>query len=669
MKKFRFVLLIFLVLLAFPKTQASADPPYTTWALGPGGRLFMTQDAYIPVAEVDLPISGAEDMVILPDGTLYVADTGKGRIVQFKDFRETAVIGKDVLQSPTGLFVDEDGMMYVADARKNEVFIFQPDGTLFKEFGRPKEPLFGKTREFLPRKIAVDQRKNLYIISEGSVNGVVQMNMDGRFIGYFGANTATMSLKMVLQRLFLTKEQLEQFVKNEAASPSNIAIDHQAMVYTITAGTFPNKSIRKFTIAGKNIFPDTVGSSSFRDVHVSEDGLLVAVSAEGEIYEYDTKGFLLFRFKAKDQGDQRMGTLVNPTAVARYQGQIYVLDKDKNAVVIYKATEFANRVHQGVRLYMEGYYSEAKPYFQEILTYNGSFILAYQALADAYFKERDFPRALQSYRYAYDRQGYSQAFWELRNVVLQKYLSPFILGLIGLSLAQSIFQRVERRKRWLDPLRQWLGGLARYQWVDDFVFLFRFIKQPADSFYYIKKKLRGSLGFAFGIYAWVVVSRVLSLYLTAFPFNPYASPAFIRVENEILYTLGLMFLWNAANYLVSTISDGEGRVRDVVIGTAYSLFPYALFCVPIALFSNVLTLNEVFIYTFSMQLMYAWVGLMLFLMVMEIHNYSFSETVRNILITLFTMGMFLLTGYILYVLFGQLFDFVHAILQEVRLRG
>jgi len=56
-------------------------------------------------------------------------------------------------------------------------------------------------------------------------------------------------------------------------------------------------------------------------------------------------------------------------------------------------------------------------------------------------------------------------------------------------------------------------------------------------------------------------------------------------------------------------------------------------------------------------------------MVKEIHNYSFSETVRNILITLFTMGMFLLTGYILYVLFGQLFDFIHSILQEVRLRG
>ena len=60
---------------------------------------------------------------------------------------------------------------------------------------------------------------------------------------------------------------------------------------------------------------------------------------------------------------------------------------------------------------------------------------------------------------------------------------------------------------------------------------------------------------------------------------------------------------------------------------------------------------------------------MLFIMVKEIHNYSFGETVRNLGLTLFTMGLFLLTGYILYVLFNQLYDFISAIVQEVGLRG
>jgi hypothetical protein len=120
---------------------------------------------------------------------------------------------------------------------------------------------------------------------------------------------------------------------------------------------------------------------------------------------------------------------------------------------------------------------------------------------------------------------------------------------------------------------------------------------------------------------------------------------------------------------VSTISDGEGRVRDVIIGTAYSLFPYALIALPVAIISNVLTLNEIFLYTFSLNIMWVWTGIMLFIMVKEIHNYTFSETVRNVLVTIFTMALFLLTGYILYVLFNQLFDFVSAIIREIGLRG
>ncbi|MGQ9767000.1 MAG: YIP1 family protein [Anaerolineae bacterium] len=673
-------LLLLLLLLAAPGVQVEALAPYTTWAMGPNGRLFLTQDAYIPLDEIDLPVSAPEEMHFAADGFLYVADTGRGRVVKLDQaFQVVAEFGQGLLQAPTGLFVDRDGVLYIADAGKNKVVILDREGNLIREFGRPTEPLFGKNRAFLPRKIAVDVRKNLYVVSEGSVDGLVMLNTDGNFIGYFAANTAQMSLKMILQRLFLTKEQLAQFIKNEAASPSNVSLDRQSLVYTITAGTAGEKSIRKFNIAGRNLYGDVYGSTTFRDLHVSGDGLLTAVDANGKIYEYDLNGTLLFVFGAPDKGEQRLGTLASPTAIERVGDRLYVLDKDKNAIVIYQATAFAKKVHDGVRLYMEGFYQEAKPHFEEVLTYNGLFIMAYQAIADAYYKEGNYPAALTAYRYAEDRRGYSETFWELRNAVLQRHLGNGLLALAGLWAVSSLFSRLERRRSWLEPLRRRTNlsasshganlSASYYRLAEDFLFLFRFIKRPADSFYYLKKDLRGSLTFALLLYAWVVVARVLSLYLTGFIFNPYANPSQVRVETEVLYFVLPLVLWNVANYLVSTISDGEGRLRDVIIGTAYSLFPYALFALPIALLSNVLTLNEAFLYSFSTQLMWAWVGLMLFIMVKEVHNYSFSETVRNILTTLFTMAIFLLTGYILYVLFNQLFEFIRAIVQEVGLRG
>lgn len=666
-KTLRVVLLVAVILLS--TSSVGAVSPYTTWAWGPGGYFFMTQDAYTPVDEIDLPISSAEDMFITPDGTIYIADTGNARIVKLKNFEVVASYGEGILAGPTGVFVDEEGILYVADGKSNTIVILDKNGNLLTQFGRPDEPLFGSSTEFLPRKIAVDKRKNLYIISEGCANGIVQMNTDGDFIGYFGANRSKMSLKMILQRMFLTKEQLAQFVKNQAPSPSNIAIDNQSLVYTVTPGATDYQAISKFTISGKNIFPAAPGSATFRDIHVSDSGLVLTVDATGSIYEYDALGMILFIFGAPDRGDQRLGTLRNPTAIERYGEYIYVLDKEKNAVVSYQTTAFAQTVHHGVRLYMDGFYAEAKPFFEDVIALNGSFIMSYRAIGDAYFKAGDYRNALANYRYGEDQRGYSQAFWELRNAILQKYLGGALIGLVGLWLAGSILTRLEKRHKWFDPARAWFKSLQKYKLVDDLVFMFRFIKQPVDSFYYIKKKFRGSLKFALLVYVWVLLVRILSLYLTGFVFNQHVPLSHIRVGNEIAITIILLVIWNAANYLVSTISDGEGRVRDVIIGSAYSLFPYVLFALPIALLSNVLTLNEVFIYTFSLDIMWFWMGLMLFIMVKEVHNYSFGETIKNILITIFTMALFLLAGYILYVLFSQMFDFVSAVLQEVGLRG
>jgi len=670
MKKLTLLLIIVFSVLAI-NIPVSASAPYQTWTLGPGGFYYPVQDAYTPVGEIALPISEAEDMFLAPDGFLYIADTGNSRIVKIDDnFEIIAEFGVDILDEPTGLFVDEDSTLYIADAGTNTVFIIDSDDNLVNEFGRPTEPLFGANNQFLPRKISVDVRKNLYIVSEGSVNGLVMLNIHGDFIGYFGANSAQMSIKMILQRAFLTEEQLQQFIRNEAPSPTNVALDERSLVYTITSGARRGESIRKFNISGANLFDDwIVGSTGFRDIDVSNDGLLVTIDGDGHVFEYDHNGTLIFVFGALERGDQRLGLLSNPTAIERVGDDLYVLDKSKNAIVVYEVTDFARQLHEGVALYTEGYYEEARPYFEEVLNDNGLVLMAYQALADAAYKELDYDTALSYYRLADDRNGYSEAFWELRNAVLQDYLGTALIVIVIIWIAWSIFSRLEKRYHWLDPLRKWGNSLKKFQLIDDFVFMFRFIKKPADSFYYIKHDQRGSLPFAFIIYAWVVILRIVSLYFTGFVFSPYYSTSWqVRIETEIMYTIVPLILWNVASHLIASINDGEGHARHVIIGSAYSLFPVVLMWLPITLVSNLLTVNEVFLYSFTAQLMWLWTGIMLFIMVKEIQNYEFGETVRSILTTLFTMAIFLLTAYILYVLFNQLYEFVQAIIQEAGLR-
>lgn len=669
MMKKLWILSAIAVLLVLSTLPVLAKTPYTTWSFGPGDTLIMTQSAYEPLEELDLPIKGAQDFVITETGILYIADTGNHRIVKVENGQITAEYGNDLLKGPTGLTLDEDGNFYIADGASNTIVILDPLGNLIRSFGKPDEPLFGQSNEFLPRKIAIDVRKNLYIIGEGSNDGIIQMNTEGDFIGYFGANLAQMSLKMIIQRLFLTKEQLAQFIKNEAPSPVNIAIDERGLVYTVTGGSDTSRTIRKFNIAGNNVLGATYGTNSTRDIHVAQDGIMVTVNSEGLIIEYDINGSILFFFDAKDLGDQRLGSLKNPSAVLRYQDRLIVLDSAKNAIVVYQETAFAKLVHDGVKLYTEGLYLDAQPYFESLIDANGSFLLSYMALGNAAYQRREFDAALSYFRLGESRYWYSQAFWELRNVFIQNNLGWGLLGLLGYWILRKLVRALDRAKHVLDPVRQLMRRLRSRRWISDVMFLGSFIKHPLDSYYRIKQNERGSLGVALGIFAWVILARLLSLMLTGFIFNPFASIYEIRIENEIFLSVGLIVLFIAANYLIASISEGEGRLRQVIIGTAYSLMPLALLILPITLISNGLTLNERFIYELLNQLMWGWTALLLFIMIKEIHNFTFTENVRVTLLTIFTMILMVLVMYILYFLFNQLYEFVYSIWQEVRVRG
>jgi uncharacterized membrane protein (GlpM family) len=137
---------------------------------------------------------------------------------------------------------------------------------------------------------------------------------------------------------------------------------------------------------------------------------------------------------------------------------------------------------------------------------------------------------------------------------------------------------------------------------------------------------------------------------------------------EMMLFIGPVALFIVCNYLVSTINDGEGRLKDIYIGTIYSFVPYIVIILPVTLVSNFLTLNEAFVYDFSMWIIYGWSLIILVIMIKEIHNFTISETIRNIFMTIFAMIILVLVIFILYVLIGQVYDFVYSIVQEVILR-
>lgn len=657
---------IFLLVSLLPMSALAAEP-YVTWTNGPDDSVVDTQTAFTPEKILTYGLNAPEDFYIDSDNTMYICDTGNQRIVKVDNRGNVTEFADDVMRMPTGIHVAK-GHIYVADNDLKEILIYSMDFKLENRIGRPTEAIFGEGTKFSPRKLITDARGNIYVVSEGSVAGLMQFNAEGEFLGYFGSNATNTTLKMILQRTFFTEEQMNKLFKNAPPSVTNVGIDKQGLIYTITGGG-ASVPLKKLSISGLDLFGNTKRDGNYIDVDVDPDGNVYTVTTDGMIYEDDSNGDFLFAFGGKSDDEVRKGILKEPTAIEITDEQeLYILDKGQNCIVHYAPTEFANKVHQGIAMYNDGKYQESEEIWKEIRKMNGNFVFAYKALAKSDYKKQNYDSALEFYEVAGDKEGYSQTYWIYRNQWLQNNLGTAVIVLIVVLVLIKVLRMLDKKWGVLAPLHKAKKKVTAIPLVSQVLYAKNFIKHPVDAYWEMKFKGKVSIASATVLYVWLFILQITDIYVVSYLFNT-TDWWTLNFMNEILWVVGPVALFIICNYLVSTITDGEGKIKDLYCGTIYSLTPYLMLALPLQILTHALTLNEGFVYEFGMAAVIAWCVVLFVMMVKEVHDYSLSKTFKNLAVTAFTMALFLLAGFIMYLLFGQLKDFVISIMQEVAARG
>lgn len=669
MKKILCAFLAALVLLAF-LPAVSADTafwedhyPYSTYTVDYQGELTYTQTAYVPLGNLTAPgaLSSPSDL-FLRDGLVYVADTGNKRIAVF-DAEGTLVrtIGTGVLVQPTGVYVSPDGTVYVADKGAALVQKFSAEGSFVRSYGRPVEPLFGTASLYVPLKVAVGAGENIYVIGDGSTSGVIQLNYDGSFLGYFGVNLSSKSLVQKIAEWFVVGDE---YASTTPPSPTNIAINAKSLVYTSTPNT--DAALKKLDVNGNSILSVTNydPDRDVVDLAVTDSGALYAVYDDGLIVEYDPQGNLLFAFDVTDSVSNLLGQVKNPAGIAAdAEGRLFVLDGTGNAVVAYAPTDFASLVHRAVALYNDGRYAESTGMFESILAQNANFALAHAALGKAYYQDGDYDAALAEFRLANDVSGYSETYWKVRDGWLKDNLSWIFLVLIGLAVVSAVLKRIGKTTPAFAGIRTGIASVLSRPGVRKYTLAFHILKRPADAYFQIKRLHRATPASATLLLGVLFLEYLLVLRYTGYVFNSYADSVNLFVEAAKFFGVVLLFVFS--NYLISTLSDGEGWLRDVYVGTVYSLSPLLLGWLPLLVLSNVLTQNEAVVYQLGTSVLYGWTAVLVFLSTKEIHNYEIGETVKNLLMTLFAMVIIVLMGFIVYVFGSQLWNFLVSWAKEV----
>lgn len=651
--------------------KVQADSPYKTYTIDGYGYVTETQTAYLPYQTItkigEEALIGPTDFTLTDDGYMYILDSGNRRVV-VSDMEANLidVFGEDILVNPRGMYVTEDHVCYVADRDARSIFVFDGDGELIQTYGKPDHPLYGGDLDFLPLKVVVNESGTMYVICESNNNGIVQISPveGGTFLGYFGTNSTSASLWRILWRAIQTDAQRAKSLGNLPSTPDNMAIDEKGLIYTVTRGE-EYDTLKRLNIAGINMIECDAYEEVPAAVAVGNHDNVFVASTNGYIYEYNNEGNLLFVFGGSDDGQQRIGLSTKVEAIQiDNSDKIYLLDSDKAQIQVFEPTEFTRHLHEALYLFSKGRYTESKEPLNQVLRMNNLFDYANMAMGKALLQEENYEAAVRYAKLAKDYDGYSDAFWEIRNNWLKRNLVTVILIIAGLWLVKKLLIFGDHKWGILKGPREACKRLGEYRLVRELRYMFYFMRHPIDGCYGIKRQNQVSVASANIMLVIGILFYIINKYFCGFLFKTVRE-GYYDIFSDVGLLLVALLLVTGCNYLMCTINDGEGKLKHIYCSFIYSFTPYLIFMPVIFAISHVVTYNEAFFVDFATLFMFIWIGILVFISIREINNYTVKETVKIIGLTVFTILIALLLAFIIYVLWAQVFDFLQSLFGEV----
>ncbi|MBR4072951.1 MAG: YIP1 family protein [Clostridia bacterium] len=171
----------------------------------------------------------------------------------------------------------------------------------------------------------------------------------------------------------------------------------------------------------------------------------------------------------------------------------------------------------------------------------------------------------------------------------------------------------------------------------------------------------GSATFISLLFALVVIMRCQ---FTGFIFN-YNNVLEVNVFLLFLSVIIPITLWVISNWAITTLVDGEGKMRDIFIATAYSLTPYIIISFGLIILSNFLIADEASFYYLFDTIGIIWSACLLIIGMMTVHQFFFGKTVLTVILAVITMIVIIFMILLFASLMQQIINFVLLLIYEV----
>lgn len=702
----KFIISIFLVVFTFSSALSVLAAPtesYTKVDVPSRTEINISKEMYyatknITSASLGLSenLEGITDIYCDSNKNIFLLCGDNSRLIrmnsEYTDALEIKITDKDGevnFKGARGIYSDGENL-YIADTSNSRILITDSEGKVINVLGSPDSDLIPEDFLFQPISIEKDSEGFTYILSLGCYYGALMYSPEYEFMGFYGSNTVQASaldtLSYLWDKLTSTDAKKASSLKTLPYSFTDFCFDKEGFMVTITGAISSDKwignntigQIKKISHNGDNILykrklnGDTVSSSNVQFLESSkpegaevQDLVSVAVNdkgyifvldcGNGTIYIYDNECNNMSAFGGGYGEGEQLGVFVRAGALTLNGDTLLVADKEGYAVTVYEMTDYGRLIMEAQSLYLQGDYKEAKPLWEEVLSLNRSCQLAYRGLAMAYYSEGDYEKTLEAAEIALDYSVYDMAWQEIVSGFIADNFAWIIIIAVVL-IAAIVCLVIYLRKKDIKLIKNPKLKLC-----------LRVPFHPFDSFDELKYKKMGSVKIAAGITVLFYVAAVLNVIAVGFLYTN----TLLRNYNS-LYTLGstagLLILWSVCNWLVCSMFEGKGNLKEVYVGTSYALVPWIIFQFIKVILTHFIPLSTSGLITGIETVLLILTFFLITVAMIKIHEYDFFKFILTGIVTIFFMILVVFIIFLCAILIMQFATFIGSVYEEVAYR-
>ncbi|MBR6172514.1 MAG: YIP1 family protein [Eubacterium sp.] len=203
---------------------------------------------------------------------------------------------------------------------------------------------------------------------------------------------------------------------------------------------------------------------------------------------------------------------------------------------------------------------------------------------------------------------------------------------------------------------------------DKWKFMLYTVSHPADGYYEIRHRERGSVPIALILVVLFSIAWSINRISAGFVVNSI-DPREVNSISELFTVLLFFVLICVSNWSITCLMDGKGRLKDIIIAVGYSTIP-ATVCILIGtLFSQFVSKDEAAFYTMICGIGIAYTLFMMLIGIMTVHSFTLGKTIITIFLTIVALLIIIFILLLLVDLVNQVYSFLRSIYQELMFRA